>query len=412
MTPFERQVLPNGLIFLYRRSPGVPLAAATLILRVGSWHESSREAGLASFAAELMLQGTRRRNARRLADDIESVGASLGCQTSEDYTEVGFTAPISQLPRLLDILSEVLVQPAFPTDEIKKEKDSVLAALKSRKDAIFNLAYDALNRELFGAHPYGRPIDGNEQVVRRLTRADLQAWHRRFVRPDRAILSMVASLPAGEARRQVEHHLAAWRSPVNALAVPPEPRLSPARRKQVSLKAPFEQAYYMIGMRAPTVTEPDYVPLKVLNTILGGGMSSRLFVRLREELSLAYEVSSFFPTHLHPSQWVMYLGVPPERLALAKRELGRLLDICLRKAPTAGEIRQAVAMIEGSYLMEHQTRRRQAWYAGWWEFLGKDQAFDARFLDAVRRVTPAQIQEVARRVLRQPQVTVEVTPKK
>src|SRR4051812_6566772 len=104
MKPFERILLSNGVTFLYRESPGVPLAAATLLLRSGTRDETPDQAGLASLTADLMLQGSRTRNARKIAQEIESVGASLGAQASEDYTEFGFQTPVARLERLLDVL--------------------------------------------------------------------------------------------------------------------------------------------------------------------------------------------------------------------------------------------------------------------------------------------------------------------
>ena len=147
----------------------------------------------------------------------------------------------------------------------------------------------------------------------------------------------------------------------------------------------------MIGVPAPTVYDSDYVTLKVLNTLLGGGMSSRLFLRLREELGLAYEVSSFFPTHLQASQWIIYLGTPPEKLPVARKALERVLATLQREGPSLAEVRQAAMMINGAYVMEHQTRRRQAWYAGWRHYLGQKADADQQFLNAVDRVTPRQV---------------------
>jgi zinc protease len=412
VTPFQRWVLPNGLTCLYRHSPGVPLAAATLLMRTGSLDEEPSQAGLASLTAELMLQGTRRRSARRIAEDIESVGASMGTQTSEDSTALGFVAPMDELDRMLQVTAEVLSQPVFPLEEIKKERAQVLAGLQSRKDSIFNFAYDAFNTALFGSHAYGRPIDGHRRTVKRFTRDHLKAWHQRHIRPERSIFSLVGSLPPEDARRLLEKRLRVWKKSEDARgrSYTTPSRLMTPRRLQLTSR--FEQAYLMTGVQAPTALDADHTVLKVLNTVLGGGMSSRLFLRLREELGLAYEVSSFSPTHLLTSQWVIYLGVPPEKLPLARKELEKLLSTLQREGPRPEEIHQAVSMIKGGYLMEHQTRRRQAWYAAWWEFLGKGQDHDQTFLKAIERVTPQQVRDLARRLLSQPRVTIEVTPRK
>lgn len=167
----------------------------------------------------------------------------------------------------------------------------------------------------------------------------------------------------------------------------------------------------MVGFPAPCAKDPDQIPLKVLNTLLGGGMSSRLFVTLREKLGLAYEVSSFYPTRLDRSQWVIYLGLPREKLETASRQLDQLLERLADLGPNAKEVTQAKAMIRGSFLMDRQSRRRQAWYAAWWEFLGKGAGYGDEFLAAVDRVTPRELGELLRRMLAQPSVTVRVIPK-
>jgi predicted Zn-dependent peptidase len=181
--------------------------------------------------------------------------------------------------------------------------------------------------------------------------------------------------------------------------------------RTVKIRSSFEQAYLMVGWQAPGATHEDQIPLKVLNTLLGGGMSSRLFVTLRENLGLAYEVSSFYPTRLGTSHWVIYLGLPKEKLEAASEELDRLLRSLADKGPTAVEVLQAKAMIRGSFLMDRQTRRRQAWYAAWWDYLGRGPEYPKEFLRAIDAVTPGQLHALLRKMLQQPRVTVTVVPK-
>jgi zinc protease len=410
MTSFERYHLANGLTFLYRQSPGVPLSAGTVLIPVGSSHEKPAQAGLANLTTDLLLQGTRRRSARTLAEDIESVGASLGSQASEDYTEMGFVTPDTQLPRILDVLVESLAEPVFPNDEIKKERDSVLAALESRQDSIFSYAYDAFNARFYGNHAYGRPVDGKKETVQRLTPAELKAWHRDHLHPQRSVFSLIGSMPSRDARRIVEKYFKNWKKSKQAQRQSPTDAIVPEKSLKEHLSGRFEQSYLMTGVAAPTVRDADFTALKVLNVLFGGGMSSRLFLRLREQLGLAYEVSSFFPTHLLSSQWVIYLGLPPQKLPIARKELEKMLVELQRQAPRPEEVRQAIAMIQGSYLMDRQTRRRQAWAAAWGEFLGRPLGYDRLFLKNIERVTPAQLHTLARKLLSQPRLTIEVAP--
>ena len=167
----------------------------------------------------------------------------------------------------------------------------------------------------------------------------------------------------------------------------------------------------MVGWQAPGANHKDQVPMKVLNTLLGGGMSSRLFVVLRENLGLAYVVSSFFPTRLDVSQWVIYLGLPAGKLPVASRKLKELLEKFAKEGPTGRELAQAKAMIRGAFLMDRQSRRRQAWYKAWWEFLGRGPKYGEEFLAQVDAVTAKTVQSLLQKVLAQPRVTVTVTPK-
>lgn len=162
---------------------------------------------------------------------------------------------------------------------------------------------------------------------------------------------------------------------------------------------------------APGVHDPEQTTLKVFNTLLSGGMSSRLFQTLREQMGLAYEVSTFYASRFDRSPWGVYLGLPEDKLSVASRTLEEILDQLAEKGPTQEEMIQAKHMIRGGFLMELQTSRRQAWYAAWWEFIGRGADYGSRFLSEVEAVTPGAVHHLARRLLSQPRVSVTVVPK-
>jgi zinc protease len=409
-----RWTLSNGLTVLYRQDAGFPLASATLFFPTGSRQERHSEAGLSSMTIDLLMQGTRRKSARAIARVMEAVGASMGTQTHEDYAEMGFVVPAAEMNLALGIATEVLHEPSFPSGEIAKEKAHVLASLSSRRDSIFNFAYDHFNMALYGSHPYGRPQEGRPQSVAKFQRADFQRWHRSELRPEGGILSLISPLSAKAVLGKLHQSIGRWHPPrgkgTERKAVP---RVSPLRASIArTITSPFEQAYLMVGWQVPGTTDSAQIPLRVLNTILGGGMSSRLFITLRENLGLAYEVSSFYPTRLDTSQWVIYLGLPQEKLTLASKKLNELLETLAEKGPAVDELRQAKAMIRGAFLMDRQSRRRQAWYSGWWEFLGRGPHYGDEFLKLVDAVTGKTVQNLLRTILHQPRVTVKVVPKR
>jgi zinc protease len=214
MTPTARWVLDNGLTVLYRQDASFPLASATLLLGAGSRWELHVQAGLCSMTVDLLMQGTRRRNARELARTMESVGASMGTQVHEDYSEMGFVVPAAEISRAFGVMAEVLTQPSFPHEEIVKEKAHVLAGLLSRKDAIFNVAYDALNRKMFGNEAYGRLIEGSLETVRQFKRSDFRQWHEHHIQPHGAILSLSGPMEEQVAIRLIEKNLGRWKGPL------------------------------------------------------------------------------------------------------------------------------------------------------------------------------------------------------
>jgi predicted Zn-dependent peptidase len=397
----------------YRRDKDFPLAYATLFFRSGSRQELGPEAGLCSMSIDLLMQGTLQRNAIQLARDMESVGASIGTQAHEDYSEMGFVVPASELDRAFGVMVEVLDEPSFPKEEVIKEKSHVLAGLASRRDTIFNVAYDQLNQALYGDHPYGRPLEGTQETVRTFTRRRLQAWHREKVTPERGILSIVAPYSENDMYERLQKTVGSWRPAKSGakslVTIAPVKRLRVSQSRDVT--SSFEQAYLMVGWQAPSAGDKDQILLKVLNTLLGGGMSSRLFVTLREKLSLAYEVSSFYPLRLDRSQWVIYLGLPKEKVKTAAQKLSELLGLLADKGPSRDEVRQAKAMLRGAFLMDRQSRRRQAWYTAWWEFLGRGPRYGEEFLRTVDVVTPKQLHRLMQTMMHQPRVTVTVVPK-
>lgn len=408
----ERHVLSNGLVVLGRQDKTLPLACGTLLFRTGSLHEGRHDAGLCSFTMELLLQGTKRLNAYRFSDTLERLGISMTSESSEDYAEIGWMAPAAQGEKTLGLLAQAILDPAFPTSEISKERSRVLAALHSRQDSIFSVAHDKWCVLRYGRHPYGRLADGVPQTVSRFTSAHIRRWHGTYIRPDRAILSLVSPRPVATAIRLVEQHLSGWKrltKSIQSMSLPPTPL---GRSKRAIVHAHFEQAYFMTGTPAPSVFEPEYFDLKVLNILLGGGMSSRLFIQLRERLGLAYEVASFYSTRLQSSEWVIYLGLPATRVQVAQERMERLFETLADRGPSWAEIRQAQQMLRGAYLMEHQTLRRQAWYAAWWEFLGRAPSYDEQYLRLMDAVTPARARQLARSLLSGPRVTVTVLPER
>ncbi len=422
---WQRERLENGLTLLYQQDASLPLTHASLLLRSGSAGESEAQAGLASLTLDIMMEGTLRRTARQIADAMESIGASLGGQGHEDYADFGFVVPSAHLPRAMDVLSDILHRPAFRESDTRKQRMEVLANLSSRTDAIFNVAYDALASRLFPRHAYGRPIEGLSKTVKGFTRHDFVHWHAAHMRPGHMILAVMGpwgfEKTLGLVRRSFVSSGSGRGSGsrgnfyINKANLDSHsycPSLGPSKPNAVLLRSSFSQAYYMQGYRAPVYGDPLHLPLKLANIAIGGGMSSRMFLELREKRGLAYEVSSFYSSRSQGGAWAFYLGLPNDKRRAARVVLNALLERVSQNGITPKELAQAKRMMRSGYLMENQPRRRKTWYAAWWAMQGKDPDHAKQFLGELEAVTLADVRTAIQQTLGAAKVVVEVVPKR
>ncbi len=403
----------NGLTVICLQTPADPVSAAHLFVPYGASQEPSGMGGISALGCALFSKGTKRKSARELVEEIESVGGSVSAGVTHDYLEMSCHAVDEYFPRTFALLAESLLTPAFAADETEKERGALIAAIQSKTESAFTVANEELSRRLFGTHPYARPATGTEKSVARIRREDLLAWHQRAISPVGAILSIASSRPAEEIFRQASALLgpAAWaRRP--AVIAPLRVTTQTSKRQHVTLKLPFEQANLVVGYPAPPANTSIYFPLKALNAVLGGGMSARLFQRLREERGLAYDVGSFFPSKKRGSAFVAYMGLQESNLELAKKGMLDAFEELRSSLMPKDELEQTKNYLKGTFLLDHQTNSQRSHYLGWWEVLGLGREFDAAYLAGLDRVTPKDIMRAAKHVFGQPPVIVEIHPRK
>lgn len=409
----SRTRFSNGVTLLHLFTPNDPISACHLLIPGGVNPEPPSKAGLTTLQWSLLLKGTKSKSSKQLAEMIEGIGAFLGGGATHDFSEISCHAVAEYFPEALRLMAETILEPAFRAEEVEKEKVALLAAIRSKKENIFTIAHEEMNNRLFGRHPYARPSAGSEESVRSITRNDLVRWHARSVVPNKAILAVASHIPWKRTIGLMEGLFGekAWRKarsmPSSASSMP----AMPTKPVEVTRREVFEQAYLMIGFRAPEVTSPDYVPLKVVNGLLGGGMSTRLFQNLREKEGLAYDVGSFFPTRVDGSSFVFYLGLQAARIEEAKRRIAIELRDIIEKPVPAQELRQIKNYLKGTFILDHQTNSQRAHYFGWWSAIGLKASFDNHYIERINTVSAADVRAVAKKYFSRPPVTVEVRPK-
>ncbi len=402
--------LPNGLTIIHKQTSDHPLVTVQLFLRGSSLLEQPSQAGLANFTQTLMFQGTKSRDAEKLSQEIEDIGASITSDVEHDYCSLGLSLMNTSFPKAMEILSDIIINPAFSENEIEKERANILAGLRSRKDHLSQVASDRFYEVFYGTHPYAWPEAGKPGTITKTTRADIVAWHRDHYTAKNMLMAVIGNVPEDAVRKEAVKYFSAITAG-EAFTRYPDPA-SPKAEKVVKTSVKFQQAYVIMGLPAPAIGGRDFTTLKIINALLGSRMTGRLFTELREKLSLAYDVNSSFPTQRKASRFTIYLGLEKRNVELAKKRINEILtDLTVTPVPQK-ELEDTRNFIRGVYLLDHQPIHRQAWYLGWWEVMGKGYAYDQQYLEQLMAVTPEDIQNAAKQLFTGNYTTVEIVPEK
>ena len=395
----HRTVLSNGITVLVIENPSADIIAARLFLRAGSRWEPQEKAGLAHLVAAVLTKGTENLSSLDIAERVESIGASLGTDAASDYFLLSMKTVSTDFAEILGLASELLRSPTFPESEVELEQRLTLQAIRSQQEQPFTVAIDKLRHAMYGDHPYAMSGLGTEESVSQLTRQDLQAYYQTHFRPDNLIISIAGRIAPGDAIALVQEVFGDWQAPDAPLPTLNLPEITP-KPNRVLTPQDTQQSIVILGYLAPSITQgtmTDYAALKLLNTYLGNGLSSRLFVELREKRGLAYEVSAFYPTRLSTSQFVTYMGTAPENTTIALDGLQTEVDRLCAAPLSSEEIQTAKNKLLGQYALGKQTNSQLAQIFGWYETLGLGVEFDTTFQDAIAAIDAELAQEAASR---------------
>jgi zinc protease len=383
---WTRIVLPNGLTVLVAERPGVPIVIARASIEAGAVLDPQDKGGVANLAALLLTRGSATRSADEIDRAIEFVGGSLEGEGGRDSSEVVLSVLRKDLGLGLDLLADALLRPVFPESEFERQRDEVLASVKRSEEDPGTVAARALRRLVFGEHPYGRPVTGTEASLRSITRDDVVAFHRAAYRPERTIIAVAGDVTAAAIRPELETRLGAWSVAASAPPAPAPVALGlPSRTEPIQRS--LTQATILLGQATVTREHPDYYPLLVASQILGGGSSSRLYARVREERGLAYNVYAQYATARLAGYFLVELQSENARireaLTVVREELVRL-----RREPVSEEeIRRARSYLVGSFPLRMDTAGDVSDLLVAIERFGLGLDYPARFRTTVAAVT-------------------------
>ncbi|MBI2408458.1 MAG: insulinase family protein [Gemmatimonadetes bacterium] len=325
----QRTVLPNGLTVLSEFYPGVRSVALGAWVRAASVHEAREVMGVSHLLEHLVFKGTERRSAHALALSLESLGGSLDAYTSREHTSFQARVLDEHLPEAADVMFDLMFRPLLRAEDLKLERKVVLEEISMVEDTPDDLVFDLHNEALWGAHPLGYSILGTRDTVAAMKLDDLRALHARAYHPPHVVVSAAGNVTH-------EHLLevladAGWADLPRGDDTPLEEAAAAAQAPGVRhVQRDGAQCHVVLGSATVPHRDARRFALMLVDTLLGGGMSSRLFQKVREELGLAYSVYTFQSFHSLSGAHGVYLGTAPDTraaaLATVQAELRRLAD--------------------------------------------------------------------------------------
>jgi predicted Zn-dependent peptidase len=388
-----RTKLPNGFTLLVRENPTAPVVGLSLIVRVGTRWETPDDAGISNLLQFMVVRGTEKMDGAQIVAAADRMGGSIDAWGDVDASEISATALSRHAAEILDLVADVALTPTLPPATTEAVRDFIVNQIRNRGDKPYDVAVDTLLARLYGDHPYAWSPLGRRESVEHITRDAMIALYRRHYVPTEMFLAVSGRVRAREVLAQVEKRFGDIPTgpppPLRSAPIPP-----PAATREVR-EVPGAQAQILAGGLAPTMTEPDYAAVKVLSTVLGGGMAGRFFSELRDQQGLAYTTGVIYPTRVDRALIQAQLGTAPENVDRAEAALGAQLTRIRREPVSAEELRVAKAYLLGNLAMDRRTNARQAWYLASYEAAGVGHEFLDRYIAAVKAVTAADVQRVA-----------------
>ena len=335
---------PNGLKLLLKEDHRLPFVEFRAAFQGGVLAENADNNGTTTLLARMLLKGTATRNAEQIATEIESVGGQIDSYGGNNSFGVNLEVLSSDFATGLDLLADVVLHPVFPADELEREKEIQAAGIRSRRDDLLKSASLAMRRTLFGDTGYGLDTLGTEETVAGVAVAGLKAFHQRLAVPNNCVLSIFGDVQPAAVRAAVEKAFGQW--PTGAGVQPPARHPSQSTQQRVTEHRDKKQAVIVIGFPGTTMHHDDRYALDLVQECCSD-LGSRLFLRIREELGLAYYVGAQNFAGVVPGYFAFYTGTEPAKAELVEKELLKEAELLRTVGLTAEELKRAKAKIIG-----------------------------------------------------------------
>lgn len=411
----RRSVLPGGVRVLTEAMPGQRSATIGFWVGVGSRDEAPGQHGSTHFLEHLLFKGTKRRTALEIASAFDEVGGESNAATAKESTCYFARVLDTDLPMAIDVIADMITGAVLDPAEMEQERDVILEEIAMDSDDPTDVAHENFVAAVLGTHPLGRPIGGTPAAIRAVARDSVWEHYRRYYRPDELVITAAGGLEHDVVCSLVVDalHAAGW-----AL----EPDAAPVERRSTEraeiagtaglhvVKRAVEQANIIMGCPTIVATDDRRYVMSVLNAVLGGGMSSRLFQEIREKRGLVYSTYSFASSYADAGYFGMYAGCTPSKVRQVLALLGDELDKLAEGGILEDELRKAVGQLCGGIVLALEDTGSRMSRLGRAELVSGEYQDIDETLRQIKSVTAQEVQDLAKELAAAPRTVTVVGP--
>ncbi|MDR7452787.1 MAG: pitrilysin family protein [Armatimonadota bacterium] len=342
-----KSVLPNGLRIVTERMPQVRTAALGVWVNAGSRYEPPGRHGISHFLEHLFFKGTATRSALEIAQAADEIGGQMNAFTDREQTVFFVKVLSAHFDQAVEIVADMLLRPTLAPEAIERERQVIAEEIKSYEDAPDELVQDLFAQTVWNGHPLGRPVIGTLETVGRLRREDFLEHIRHFYRPGNVVVAVAGDIDHATVVDAVRRHFGAWDGPAPpVVAEPPRPQADVVTRLKET-----EQVHLCLGTQGLAQADERRYALSLLDHLLGGGMSSRLFQEIRERRGLVYTISSYATSYRDGGLFVIYAGMSPDAAPEVIRLTLDEVEKMTQEPVPAAELARAKESLKGSLML-------------------------------------------------------------
>ena len=386
----EKFILANGLTVLIEEMPSLRSASIGVWVKAGSMLETAEENGLSHLMEHMAFKGTKKRTARQIAEEMDMIGGMMNASTSKLCTNYYCKVIDEDLPKAADILADIVCSPAIDPAELDKERSVVLEEIAMVEDSPEDVVFDVLAEAAFGSQSLGRTILGPTERIAAYSSEDLFRFRSHHYGPENAVVAIAGNVKAEEAKKLLENTFCSWQG-AKGQAFPET--VSVDEERKLFRHKDTEQMHIAISYRGLPMGSKQVYAMAVMNTILGGGMSSRLFQKIREEMGMAYSVYTGPSNYPGCGEFSVYAATSPKNTKTVLQLMDEEMQLFVEKGITEKEFLQAKAHVKGGFILGLESAYSRM------SSMGHNQILLGRYIppdDTIRAIEQVQMEDVER----------------